>query len=70
MKLFTLFVVFLICLYINYKLGIEGFDAIKDVSTILGYVLGGIFLLCFGLYFLSSSIPRFSYSTNATTSKY
>lgn len=46
MKLYILLFVFLVCLYINYRVTVpvyEGFDVVTDI---LGGITTGLFLLC------------------------
>jgi len=70
MRLTLLIIVFLICLYINYRFSTEGFDNMDKVSSILGYVLGAIFFACIIIYVASSTKPRFTYTTNASITQY
>ena len=50
MKLFMLFAVLLVCLFINYRLGSEGFDASRSVA---GDVFIGVVIFCFLLLFFA-----------------
>jgi len=41
-----IFLVFVLCLYINYRLSIPTYEGFDSVTNVLGGILSSLFLLC------------------------